>query len=134
MAACATDRDPIAAWHGYMAAPSRAALDALIAEDCVFRSPAVHTPQVGKALTIKYLIAAAEVLGTRDFRYVGQWRAAQSAVLEFECTLEGGISVNGIDIIAWDSAGMIVDFKVMIRPLKAINAVLPLMGTVLARG
>ncbi|WBH16670.1 hypothetical protein [Sphingomonas radiodurans] len=82
-----------------MAAPSVAALDALIAAECVFRSPAVHTPQVGKALTIKYLIAAADVPGTRDFRYVGEWRAAQSAVLEFECTLDGGIAVNGVDII-----------------------------------
>lgn len=125
--------DPIAGWHAYMAAPSVAALDALIADDCVFRSPAVHTPQAGKALTIKYLIAAAEVLGTRDFRYVGEWRAAQSAVLEFECTLEGGIAVNGVDIIGWNAAGLIVDFKVMLRPMKALNAVVPLMGAVLMR-
>ncbi len=125
--------DPIAAWHDYMAAPTAAGLEALIAEECVFRSPAVHTPQVGKALTVKYLTAAAEVLGTRDFRYIGEWRAERSAVLEFECKLEGGIAVNGIDIIAWNAAGLITDFKVMIRPLKALNAVVPLMGAVLMR-
>lgn len=125
--------DPIAGWHAYMRAPTIAGLDALIAEDCVFRSPAVHTPQVGKALTLKYLVAAAEVLGTRDFRYVGEWRAERSAVLEFECVLDGGIAVNGIDIITWNDAGMIVDFKVMIRPLKALNAVMPLMAALLAR-
>lgn len=129
----AAGADPVAGWHAYMVAPSPAALDALIAEDCVFRSPAVHTPQVGKALTMKYLTAAAEVLGTRDFRYVGEWRAARSAVLEFDCTLEGGIAVNGIDIIGWNDAGLIVDFKVMIRPMKALNAVVPLMGAVLMR-
>lgn len=126
-------RDPIDAWHGYMAAPRADLLDALIAEDCKFRSPAVHTPQVGKALTIKYLTAAAEVLGTDGFRYVGEWRGEQSAVLEFVCRIEGGIDVNGVDILAWNDAGLIVDFKVMIRPVKALNAVIPLMGAVLAR-
>lgn len=125
--------DPVAGWHAYMAAPSAAGLEALIADDCVFRSPAVHTPQVGKALTVKYLTAAAEVLGTRDFRYVGEWRAERSAVLEFTCALEGGIAVNGVDLIAWNAAGLISDFKVMIRPLKALNAVVPLMGAVLMR-
>jgi hypothetical protein len=128
MLAPTTGADPIVGWHAYMAAPTAEALDALIAEECVFRSPAVHTPQVGKVLTLRYLTAAAQVLGTGDFRYVGEWRASRSAVLEFECTLEGGIAVNGIDIIAWDDAGKIVNFKVMIRPLKALHAVVALMG------
>jgi hypothetical protein len=126
-------RDPIAAWHDYMAAPTAALLDTLIADECVFRSPAVHTPQVGKALTIKYLAAAAEVLGRNGFRYVGEWRGERSAVLEFECRVDGNIDVNGVDIIGWDDAGRIVDFKVMIRPMKALNAVVPLMAAVLSR-
>lgn len=125
--------DPIARWHAYMRAPSAAALNDLIAEDCVFRSPAVHTPQAGKALTIKYLTAAAEVLGNASFRYVGEWRAEKSAVLEFECEIADGIKVNGVDILAWNDDGRITDFRVMIRPMKALNAVVPLMGEALMR-
>jgi ketosteroid isomerase-like protein len=64
--------DPIAAWHAYMRAPTPAALEALIADDCVFQSPAVHTPQFGKAVTLRYLTAAADVLGGASFRYVGE--------------------------------------------------------------
>lgn len=120
-------------WHAYMRAPTREGLDALLAEDIVFQSPAVHTPQQGKAVTIKYLTAAAEVLGNPSFRYVGEWSAERSAVLEFECELNDGIKVNGVDIIEWGEDERIVRFKVMIRPLKALNAVVPLMGAVLAQ-
>jgi hypothetical protein len=127
-------RDPVAAWHAYMRAPTREGLEALLAEDVVFQSPAVHTPQVGKAVTTKYLTAAAEVLGGADFRYVGEWRAERSAVLEFECRIEGGIEVNGVDIVEWDEDGRLTRFKVMIRPIKALNAVVPLMAAALARG
>lgn len=123
--------DPIARWHDYMHAPTAAALDALIAEDCVFQSPAVHTPQMGKAVTLKYLGAAATVLGGPAFRYVGEWRAERSAVLEFECEVAGGIKVNGVDIVDWDADGRITRFKVMIRPMKALNAVVPLMAAAL---
>ena len=123
--------DPIARWHDYMHAPTAAALDALIAEECVFQSPAVHTPQVGKAVTMKYLSAAATVLGGASFRYVDEWRADRSAVLEFECEVAGGVKVNGVDIIDWDANGRITRFKVMIRPIKALNAVVPLMAAAL---
>ena len=121
-------------WHAYMRAPTAAGLDALLAEDVVFQSPAVHTPQHGKGVTTKYLTAAAEVLGNPSFRYVGEWTAERSAVLEFECELPGGISVNGVDIIDWGEDGRIVRFKVMVRPVKALNAVVPLMGAALAAG
>jgi hypothetical protein len=125
--------DPVAAWHAYMHAPSKAALTALLDENVVFQSPAVHTPQVGRDVTVKYLWAAAEVLGGPDFHYVGEWRGERSAVLEFECTLDGGIQVNGVDIIEWNDAGKLTRFKVMIRPMKALNAVVPMMGAALAR-
>lgn len=125
--------DPVAGWHDYMRAPSRAGLEALLADDVVFQSPAVHTPQVGKAVTVRYLMAAAEVLGGPEFRYVGEWRAERSAVLEFECRIADGIEVNGVDILEWDDTGRLTRFKVMIRPMKAFNAVVPLMGAVLAR-
>ncbi|MEH3101000.1 nuclear transport factor 2 family protein [Sphingomonas adhaesiva] len=125
--------DPIAAWHDYMHAPSADTLAALLAEDVVFHSPAVHMPQVGKAVTMKYLSAAAEVLGGDDFTYVGEWRADRSAVLEFTCTIGDAIKVDGVDIIGWDEDGRIVSFKVMIRPMKALNTVVPLMAAALAR-
>lgn len=128
-----TATDPIAAWHAYMDAPTREGLDALLADDVVFQSPAVHTPQPGKALTMKYLLAAAEVLGGPSFRYVNEWRGERSVVLEFECVLEGGIAVNGVDIVEWGDDGRLSRFKVMIRPMKALNAVVPLMGAALTR-
>ncbi|WP_298670000.1 nuclear transport factor 2 family protein [uncultured Sphingomonas sp.] len=123
--------DPIAGWHDYMRAPSAERLAALLHEDCVFQSPAVHTPQKGKALTMKYLLAAAEVLGGKEFRYVGEWRGERSAVLEFECAVDGKY-VNGVDIIAWDADGRFTGFKVMIRPIKAFEAVVPRMAAALA--
>ena len=98
----------------------------------MFRSPAVHTPQIGKAITLKYLGAAAGVLGNSSFRYTGEWRAERSAVLEFECEVADGIKVNGVDIIAWNEGGLITEFKVMVRPMKALNAVVPLMAAALA--
>lgn len=125
--------DPIHGWHAYLAAPTREALDALLSDHVVFQSPAVHTPQEGKAVTMKYLTAATEVLGGPAFRYVSQWRSERSAVLEFECVLDGGIQVNGVDIVEWDESGRIIRFKVMIRPLKALNAVVSAMGAALAR-
>ncbi len=123
-------QDPIARWHDYMRAPTPERLAALLHDDCVFQSPAVHTPQKGKALTMKYLLAAAQVLGGESFRYVGEWRAERSAVLEFECEVDGKY-VNGVDIISWDEDGLVIGFKVMIRPIKAFDAVVPKMAAVL---
>lgn len=126
--------DPIRSWHAYVAAPTREALDALLADHVVFQSPAMHTPQEGKAVTMKYLAAATAVLGGPAFRYVGEWRGERSAVLEFESALDGGIQVNGVDMVEWDESGRITRFKVMIRPLKALNAVMSAMGAALMKG
>ena len=125
--------DPIRGWHACVSAPTREALDVLLADHVVFQSPAVHAPQEGKTVTMRYLSAALEVLGGPSFRYVGEWRAERSAVLEFECVLEGGIQVNGVDMMEWDESGRITRFKVMIRPMKALNAVVAAMGAVLTR-
>ncbi|MEG3122752.1 nuclear transport factor 2 family protein [Sphingomonas sp. GB1N7] len=114
-------------WHAYVENHDPAALDGMIAEDCVFHSPAVHTPQAGKSITIKYLTAAMTVLKQPDFRYVGEWRAERSAVLEFKLSIDG-IQIDGVDIITWGEDGLITEFKVMMRPLKALNTILPLMG------
>lgn len=126
--------DAIDGWLNYMGARDPAALDALLADDVVFESPVVFTPQRGKAITKAYLIAAEHVLGTPDFRYTGQWRGETGAVLEFETMLDG-VAVNGVDIITTTADGArIVNFKVMVRPLKAIQAVHAAMGAMLAKG
>jgi hypothetical protein len=106
-------------------------LDQLLADDVVFESPVVHTPQVGRAITRTYLVAALQVLTGPEFRYVGRWLSEQSAVLEFETQL-AGLTINGVDIISWNSEDRINRFKVMVRPLKAINAVHQAMGRQLA--
>lgn len=118
-------------WHRLMEARDPAQLHDLIAEDCVFLSPAVHSPQLGKAITIKYLTAAQAVLGTPSFRYVEEWIGERSAVLEFALDLDG-IQVNGVDIIHWNDDDQITNFRVMIRPVKALQAVMPAMAAVLA--
>lgn len=118
-------------WHDVVRSRDTAALADLIAEGAVFESPVVHTPQVGKAITVKYLTTALQVLNNETFRYLGTWTAERSAILEFACELEG-ITVNGIDMIWWDEADKITRFKVMVRPLKAINTLHRLMGERLA--
>jgi SnoaL-like domain len=123
----------IAAWHDYMESGDFALLDALLDDDAVFESPVVHTPQRGKAITFKYLQSAAQVFGTESFAYVGEWFGDNSAILEFTDTLDG-ISVNGIDMIWWNDAGKITRFKVMVRPLKAVNMLHQKMGEMLAKG
>ena len=123
--------DTIAKWRRIAEAKDVEGLASLLAEDVVFRSPVVHTPQRGHALTLKYLTAAFHVLNNDSFAYVGQWRAEGSAVLEFTTVIEG-VEIDGVDIIAWGADGRIADFKVMVRPLKAINLLHRLMGERLA--
>ena len=112
--------DTIAAWHDLVRRRSADALDALLSDDVVFHSPIVHTPQVGKALTTMYLTAALHVIANDAFRYVREVVGPRDAVLEFETEIDG-IHVNGVDLIRWGDDGRIVDFKVMVRPLKAVN-------------
>ena len=114
-------------WYGYMKSHDRGALWDLLHPDAVFESPVVHTPQRGRDITFKYLSSAEKVLGGPGFRYVGEWRSATGAVLEFENVIEG-ITLNGVDIISFGDDGRITHFKVMVRPLKAINLLHRLMG------
>lgn len=118
-------------WHKAMKVRDPAALDTLLADEVTFQSPVVHTPQVGKAITKLYLSAAMHILGNDEFRYVGEWFGPTSAILEFETTIDG-IKINGIDMIGWNDAGQINSFKVMVRPLKAINKLHEMMGKLLA--
>ena len=122
----------LAKWHDYMKAADPAGLDALLADNVVFESPVVHTPQAGKAITMKYLASAGTVLGGEGFHYLGEWLGDRSAILEFATVIDG-IKVNGVDMIWWNAEGKINRFKVMVRPLKAINLLHAMMGAQLAR-
>jgi hypothetical protein len=112
--------DTMAAWHDVVRRRSAEGLDALLADEVIFHSPIVHTPQVGKGLTTMYLTAALHVIANDSFRYVREVVGARDAALEFLAEVDG-ITVNGIDFIRWNDEGRIVDFKVMVRPLKAVN-------------
>ncbi len=120
-------------WREYMRTHDHKALWALLHPDAVFESPVVHTAQRGRDITFKYLAGAEQVLGGPGFRYVGEWRNATGAILEFETEIEG-ITINGVDIMTFTEDGtQIVHFKVMVRPLKAINLLHRLMGEQLAK-
>lgn len=122
----------LAAWHAYMAGGGDPqTLRSLIADDAVFHSPVVHTPQEGQDKVFAYLHAASHVLGGEHFRYLREIVDGDQAMLEFQTELDG-IQINGVDIIRWNDEGKIIDFKVMVRPLKAINKVWERMAAMLA--
>ena len=122
---------PIATWHHLVQTGDPSGLDRLLADDAVFISPIVHSPQHGKALAKAYLSAAFKVFFNPSFRYAREILAPTDAMLEFETEVDG-ILVNGVDIIKWNDAGQIIEFKVMIRPLKAVNVIHERMGAMLA--
>ena len=119
-------------WHTVALSRDPAAISAILHDDCVFESPVVHTPQLGKAITAKYLAAAGFTLGNDSFRYVGEWHRENSSILEFIAEIDG-IAINGIDMISCDDDGLITHFKVMVRPLKAVNMLHQKMGEMLAK-
>ena len=123
--------NPIERWHQIVADRDHAGLANLLADDVVFHSPVMHTPLAGKAVTLQYLQAAIAVFYNPAFRYVREIVGSADAALEFEVTL-GGIFVNGVDLIHWNPVGRIVDFKVMIRPLKAVQLIHQQMASMLA--
>lgn len=124
------------AWHRVVestdAALAGERLAELLADDVVFRSPAVFRPQEGKALTTVYLSAALLVLGP-TLRYLHQWHEESSAVLEFEADLDG-ILVHGIDMLRWNEEDKLTAFTVMVRPMRGLEQLITLMGPRLAAG
>lgn len=122
--------DPLGTWHELVRTRNAKGLGSLLADDVVFHSPVVHTAQVGKAITTQYLSAALKVFFNESFRYVRELAGPRDAVLEFQVEIDG-ISVNGVDMIKWNDDGRIVEFKVMIRPLKAINLIHQKMAAML---
>jgi hypothetical protein len=119
-------------WHALALSHDEAKLYAALHEDAVFESPVVHTPQRGRAITAKYLGSAGYVFGDTGFHYVGEWFADNSMILEFKAEIDG-IAVNGIDMITFDDTGLITHFKVMVRPLKAVNMLHAKMGEMLQK-
>jgi len=129
-------------WHAHMRGDLPNGLDVLLDDDVVFYSPIVYTPQAGKAITTLYLQAAGQTLPgekpnsssdpSKRFRYTKQVLDGNTAVLEFETTVDGKY-VNGVDIITCNDAGKIIEFRVMIRPLQAINLVHQQMADMLDR-
>jgi hypothetical protein len=117
---------PVAAWHAIAESRDPAGLADLLADDVVFRSPAVHKPQAGKELTTTYLSAAVVVLGP-TLAYRRQWYAESSAVLEFEAELDG-LTVHGIDMMQWNDEGKLVEFTVMVRPAKGLEKLIEKMA------
>lgn len=113
-------------WHEVVASRDPEMLATMIAPDAVFRSPAVHTPQEGRDTVLAYLSAALVVLGP-ELSYHDTWQRENDAVLRFT-TVVDGLQVEGIDMITWDDEGQIVSFTVMVRPFKALNALIAAMG------
>jgi SnoaL-like domain len=118
-------------WHDVVASRDASALPGLIADDAVFHSPAVHSPQQGRELVTAYLAGAFAVLGP-GLTYRDEWAGERDAVLRFT-TVVDGLEVEGVDIIRWDDHGQIVDFTVMVRPFKALQAVMGRMLEELTR-
>jgi hypothetical protein len=132
-------------WHAVLRGERPEGLDSLLDDEVVFYSPIVFTPQRGKAVTTLYLQAATQTfpgdsaspggdggdIEGRSFRYTKQVLAGDTAVLEFETTIEGKY-VNGVDIIRCNDQGRIIEFRVMIRPLQAVNLIHRQMGAMLA--
>jgi len=122
--------ETVAKCHDIVDSKDMAGLDEILADNATFHSPVVFTPQEGKAITTLYLKAAGQLFGDKDFNYVREALDGDSAVLEFEVEIDG-ILINGVDMIRINDQGRIEDFKVMIRPLKAINLMHQKMGEML---
>ena len=122
----------VAFWHQLIKTKDAAGLDNLLADDVVFYSPVVHTPQAGKLITTLYLSAALHVFVNDTFKYLREVVSGNNAVLEFTTVIDG-ITVNGVDMITWGADGRITEFKVMVRPLKAINLIHRMMGEMLEK-
>ena len=115
----------VKAWHAVVESGDPALLDGVLADDVVFRSPAVFAPQPGKDLTTRYLRSAMVVLGP-SLRYIGEWYGPSSAVLEFEAELDG-MYVHGVDMLRWNDDDRLVSFTVMVRPMRGLTKLVELM-------
>ena len=117
-----TAKDLIQKWHEVLKNDDQGLLENLIADDAIFSSPVVFTPMEGKEITMMYLSAAGQSFNMEKFEYTKEIHDGMNSVLEFETYIDD-VTVNGVDIIEWNEEGKIVNFKVMIRPFKAVQKV-----------
>ena len=117
-------------WHHIVASRDARGLETLLADDVAFYSPVVFTPQMGKAITRQYLTAALHVFGNDSFRYVREVVGKHDAVLEFVVEIDG-VVVNGVDMLHWNDAQQLTEFKVLLRPLKAVQVIHERMAAML---
>ncbi|MDA9591580.1 hypothetical protein N9R78_00780 [Pelagibacteraceae bacterium] len=122
--------NPINKWHEVVANQDHDLLKSILAENVIFYSPVVFTAQKGKDLTFLYLMAAAQVFNNKSFSYIKEIINENHATLEFELNING-IEINGIDLITWNEEGMIIEFKVFIRPLQGVNVIHKMMQQML---
>lgn len=122
--------NPLPQWHQLVRTQNAGGIQSLLADNIIFYSPVAHTPQQGKAVACKYLTAAFKVFFNETFSYVSEIASGHNAALEFQVQIDG-IVVNGVDLIKWDDEGKIIEFKVMLRPLKAINLIHQKMAVML---
>ena len=120
----------ITTWHRLVTNRDVGGLASILADEVIFHSPIIHTPQIGKAIAQRYLTAAFSIFFNDSFRYVRQVVSNCDAVLEFLVEIDG-VTVNGVDMIKWNDDGRIVEFKVMLRPLKGINLIHQKMAAML---
>ena len=122
--------NPINKWHEVVTTQNQDLLKSILAENVTFYSPVVFTAQKGKSLTLLYLMAAAQVFNNKSFSYTKEIINENHATLEFELNING-IEINGIDLITWNEEGMIIEFKVFIRPLQGVNVIHKMMQQML---
>lgn len=108
-------------WHRCFELKDSSLLDEFLHDDVIFYSPVVFTPQKGKMITKAYLLAASQSLAD-EFEYVRKVITKHQVVLEFECKIDGKY-VNGVDMITFDDDMKCTEFKVLVRPLQAVNAI-----------
>ena len=123
-------KNPISKWHEVVATQDQNLLKSILAENVTFYSPVVFTPQKGRSLTLLYLMAAAQVFNNKSFSYTKEIISENHAALEFELNIDE-IKINGIDLITWNEEGMIIEFKVFIRPLQGVNVIHKMMQQML---
>lgn len=120
----------IETWHRTVESKDLSPFMAIVHDDAIFESPALHKPQVGKAMVQMYLGGAMLVLNNGTFRYLEEWYSPRSAVLEFEAVVNG-LTVNGVDIVRWNDEDQVTHFKVMVRPFKGLTALMEEMKKLL---
>ena len=122
--------EPISKWHDVVKNRDYNLLTEILHNDVIFYSPVVYSPQRGKDITLKYLAAASEVFNSSNFKYIKEINNQNFTSLEFTLTIED-TEINGIDLISWDDAGLITEFKVFMRPLRGVNLMHKLMQQML---